>query len=179
MAPAGFSFFTVPDLPTADAMGEAAPIVVWMRGEHDVSTDGALCQNLARAVALDRLGLVLDLSEVRFMSASTLGVVVAARELLGRQSRSLTVRSPSAFVRRIISVCGLDDLFGPSTQKECGGTGEALGSWVVAVPVAEAAEREPDISSAPTPVRLPTDAGHATRLAAPLTVKPKRLAEIA
>ena len=118
MAAAGFSFFTVPDLPTAEGVGKAGPIVVWMRGEHDISTDGALCQTLARAIALDNSGLVLDLGKVEFIGASTLGVIVAARELLGRQSRSLTVRSPSAFVRRIIAVCGLDNLLGPSTQEE-------------------------------------------------------------
>ena len=37
------------------------------------------------------------------------------------------MRSPSAFVRRIIGVWGLDDLFGSSRQEEPGGAGEALG----------------------------------------------------
>ena len=40
-------------------------------------------------------GLVLDLSEVRVMSSSTLSVIVRAREYLRRRSASLTVRSPT------------------------------------------------------------------------------------
>jgi anti-anti-sigma factor len=112
---------------------EEDPIVVWLRGEHDISTNGALCRALARAIALDDAALVLDLSEVEFMGASTLGVIVRARELLRLWSRSLTVRSPSACARRIIELCGLDDLLGPENADR---KGKALGSWV-AVPAAE------------------------------------------
>jgi anti-anti-sigma factor len=158
--------------------GQAGPIVVWMRGEHDISTDGQLRYTLARAIARENSGLVLDLSKVRLVSASTLGVILVARELLSRQSRSLTVRSPSASVRRIIAVCGLDDLFGPSLQEELGGAGKALGPWMVA-PAAKAVGREPHTPSAPALVCLPGEVGHATHLAAPVTKEPERLAEIA
>ena len=161
MALAGLSFFTVPGPSAAEPVYGAGLIVVWMRGEHDISTDGALCQTLARAIALDRLSIVLDLSEVNLMSASTLGVIVAARELLSRQSRSLKVRSPSVFVRRIIGVCGLDNLLGLSTQQEHGEYSEALGSRV-AIPVAEAAERAAHPSSTTALTRLPAD--HALHL---------------
>ena len=67
------------------------------------------------------------------INVATLGVLVRARALLRGQSRSLTVRYPSAFVRRIIGICGLEDLLGPSGQKNDDGAGHALGSWV-AVP---------------------------------------------
>jgi hypothetical protein len=78
--------------------------------------------------------MVVDLSEVELISASTLGVIVWARVLLREQSRSLTVRYPSTFVRRIIGICGLDDLLGPSDQKNDDGAGDALGSWVAVPP---------------------------------------------
>ncbi len=123
----GTSFFTLPEPSPFGVDGaEAGPVVVWLRGEHDLSTDDALCATLARAIALDSAGLVLDLSEVEFMAASTLGVIVRAREFQRRRSSSLTVRAPSACVLRVMDACGLNDLTGPSAQA----AGAALGSWV-------------------------------------------------
>ena len=154
MAHVGSAFFTVSDLPPGLSGGpEAEPIVVWLRGEHDASTDAALCQALARAIALDSAGLVLDLSGVEFMGASTLGVIVRAREFLRQRSASLTVRSPSAFARRVIRVCGLDDLLGPSPEVAGAVTGEALGSWV-AVAATQRSDRQPS-PFAPVPDRVP------------------------
>jgi len=112
---------------------EIRPTVVWLQGEQDIATDGELRRVLACGIAANDAAVVVDLSEVELMSASTLGVIVKARVLLREQSRSLTVRNPSAFVRRIIGVCGLDYLLGPSGQKTESGAGDALGSWV-AVP---------------------------------------------
>ena len=87
------------------------------------------------------------------MGASTLGVIVRAREFLRQRSASLTVRSPSAFARRVISVCGLDDLLGPSHREAGAVTGKALGSWV-AVPATERSDRQPG-PFAPVPDRVP------------------------
>ena len=112
---------------------EIRPTVVWLQGEQDIATDGELWRVLARGITANNAAIVVDLSEVELMSASTLGVIVKARVLLGEQSRSLTVRYPTAFVRRIIGICRLNDLLGPSGQKTDGGAGDALGSWV-AVP---------------------------------------------
>jgi anti-anti-sigma factor len=135
------SSFAVPDRPSLQGPGpETSPTVVWLHGEYDISTDGALCRTLARAIALNDAALVLDLSDVKHISASTLGVIVSARKLLRQQSRPLTVRSPSAFVRRIIGICGLDELFGPSPED--GAVPEALGSWVE-IPLAGQAAPQP------------------------------------
>jgi anti-anti-sigma factor len=158
MAHVGSAFFTVSDLPPGLSGGpETEPIVVWLRGEHDISTDDALCQALARAIALDSAGLVLDLSGVEFMGASTLGVIVRAREFLRERSASLTVRSPSAFARRVISACGLGDLLGPSHGEPGGVTGKALRSWV-AVPATERSDGQLG-PSAPAPNRVPAHVG--------------------
>ncbi len=124
MAPIGPSFFTVPDRPPANGRGpEIGPTVVWLSGEHDISTDTALCLTLARAIAVGRAGVVLDLSGVEFMGASTFGVIARARDVLGQRSASLTVRSPSAFLRRVIGVCGLNDLLGPNPEMAADVTG--------------------------------------------------------
>jgi anti-anti-sigma factor len=134
MSPVGSSFFTVSNRPSARPGGsEMGLIVVWLWGEHDLSTDSALCLTLARAIALDGAGLIVDLSGVEFMGASTLSIIVRARDFLLQRSASFTVRSPSAFARRVIRVCGLDDLLGLSPEMAAYVTGEALRSWV-AVP---------------------------------------------
>jgi anti-anti-sigma factor len=157
MALVGSLFFNVPDRPPVRRGSEAEPIVVWLRGKHDVSTDAALCRALARAIAHDSAGPVLDLSGVEFMGAATLGVIVRARELLRLRSASLTVRSPSAFVRRIISLCGLDDLLRPTCGRADHVTGNALGCWV-AVPAAERSDGRPGPST-PVPDRVPARVG--------------------
>jgi anti-anti-sigma factor len=115
----GSSFFTTmagpPTLPEGGTGG--APIIVWLQGEHDLSTDDALCMTLARAIALDGAGLVLDLSEVSFIAVSTLRVIVRAQEFLQDRLRSLTVRSPSPCARRAIRACGLDELLGAKPEE--------------------------------------------------------------
>jgi anti-anti-sigma factor len=146
------SFFTVPD--RHPALGGPDPeLVVWLRGEHDVSNQDALCLTLARAIALGGPGLVLDLSEVRTMSTSTLEVIVRAREYLRRRSASLTVRSPSARVRRLIDACGLNDLLGPEAEAAAGGAGGAGGHWAY-VPAAEPYDLHPSQPAA-VPRRAP------------------------
>ncbi len=137
MTPIGSSSFSVPDRARLSREnGETGPVVVWLWGEHDLSTDDALCATLARAIALDSANLVLDLSEVDFMGPSTLGVIMRAREFLQGRSGSLTVRSPSARVRRAIDACRLDDLLGLGPEMAAVGRDNALGTWV-AVPEAE------------------------------------------
>jgi anti-anti-sigma factor len=111
MVTAGSSFFTLSDRPPLDRGGaEAGPIVVWLWGKHDASTDRALCLTLARAIAVDSPGLVLDLSEVEPMGTSTLGTILRARRVLRQRSPSLTVRSPSGPARSAMDECGLTDL---------------------------------------------------------------------
>ena len=68
---------------------------------------------MARAIADDSVGLVLDLSEVDAIGLSTLGVIVRFREFLQQRSRSLTVRAPSAAARSAMDECGLNDLLSP------------------------------------------------------------------
>ncbi len=132
----GSAFFTVADRPTLPQGGTGAGhIIVWLQGEHDLSTDNALCMTLARAIALDGAGLVLDLREVDFIAVSTLRLIVRAQNFLEHRSRSLTVRSPSPCARRVIRACGLDDLLGPNPEElsanQRGDTAaKALRTWV-------------------------------------------------
>ena len=89
--------------PNCDADGS----VVWLRGEHDLFTLAGLWETMARAIAFDDGDVVVDLSAVDFMDASTIGVLVRARTLLGKRSRSLTLRTPSTRASRVLGLCGL------------------------------------------------------------------------
>jgi anti-anti-sigma factor len=129
--------------------------VVWLRGEHDVSTVAALSETMARAIALDDADVVVDLSEVQFMGAATVRVIIRAREILRLQSRTLVLRSPSECARRIFDLCGHADLLDPRPVDATPptGTAGALGTWV-AVPATDRIDRRAD-ASAPTPSNTP------------------------
>lgn len=147
--------------------------VVWLRGEHDVSTVAALSQTMARATALDDADLVVDLSEVQFMDASTVGVIIRTREFLRQRSRSLLLRSPSAFALRILGLCGLAALLDPCPVEATPptGTAGALGTWV-AVPATDRVDPRADASAPedapdPVPVRRGTAAKNVSSADAP------------
>jgi anti-anti-sigma factor len=116
-------------------------IVVWLDGEHDIATSGELSATLVQAIAIGDDDLVVDLSEVQFMDASTIGVIVRARNLLLSRARSLSLRDPARCARRVLDVCGLAELIdsGPRRSETAG----ALGSWV-AVPASDRAEHRAD-----------------------------------
>jgi anti-anti-sigma factor len=122
MTRAGSSFFTVTDRPPPLGTGpEIGPTIIWLQGEHDIATDGDLRRTLASAIALNNAPIVVELSKVELMSASTLGTIVAAWNTLRQQSRSLTMRSPSPHVRRVISICGLQDLLSAEERDKTAG----------------------------------------------------------
>ena len=84
--------------------------VVWLDGEHDIATVFALADVLERATSADDADVIVDLSGVTFIGAATVGVLLRGMDNLGRQSRSLTLRSPSRCARRVIDVFGLSGL---------------------------------------------------------------------
>ena len=102
--------------PAAFPVRDADRTVVWLRGEHDISTVAALSHTMARAIALDEGDLVVDLSDVQFMDAATVGVIIRARDFLRLQSRSLALRSPSICAARILALCDLGDLLEPRPE---------------------------------------------------------------
>lgn len=114
---------------------DSSRTVVWLRGEHDTASVPALSAAMARAMSLDESDLVVDLSEVEFMDASTIGVILRTREVLLPRNRAISLRSPSSSARRILDVCGLADNLDPRTDPP-----GALATWVV-VPVAERPDR--------------------------------------
>ena len=89
---------------------EGARIVVVLRGGTDVSTRPVLCDVLSRVVAVGAGDVVVDLAETTFIDTATARVLATAGQLLDRQDRRLTVRSPPRLAARVLQVFGLTDL---------------------------------------------------------------------
>src|SRR5688500_18448452 len=64
------------------AEGDPDHTVVWVRGNHDISTKVSLAVTIARAAQLDDGDLLVDLSGVTFMDASTVGAIVGSANRL-------------------------------------------------------------------------------------------------
>lgn len=83
---------------------------VSVRGELDIGTGAVLRRRLASLSAEEPVPsrIVVDLSDLTFVDASGIGVLLAAqRELRGRGGQ-LVLRHPSRVVRRVLQVLELD-----------------------------------------------------------------------
>ena len=114
---------------------EADETVVWLSGEHDITTVASLTATMTRAIELDYADVIVDLAGVGFLDASAVGVLVQARTLLGLQSRALTVRAPSRIARRVLDACAFADVAERAVPRVAVSPALALNTWV-AVPVA-------------------------------------------
>ena len=106
------------------------PPVMRMTGDYDVATVGALSAIFSSAIAFGDGDLVVDLSEVSFMDAATIGVIVRADAFLAGHARAMRLRDPSRCARRILGICGLDALIQPGADDHGSRTpATALESW--------------------------------------------------
>ncbi|MEY2469135.1 MAG: hypothetical protein QOF21_1833 [Actinomycetota bacterium] len=116
---------------TLDQSG--AHTTVSLHGEHDASNSAQLSDTLARAIAITKSDLVVDLSDVDFMGCATVGVIARAGEFLQARSLALIIRAPSRSACRVLALCGYMRLpesnVIPLSRKTA-----ALATWV-AVPV--------------------------------------------
>ena len=109
----------------------AGVTVAWLHGEHDAFTATQLSEAIRRAVDVDGTDVTLDLRDVTFMSAATVGVIVDARNLLEARSLTLRLRCPSRSAWHILELSGLSGLFDNDRWVRDRYTfGCALGSWV-------------------------------------------------
>ena len=82
--------------------------VVVLRGEIDVHTAPLLGDAVTRGIDGGARALVVDLSEVSFIDATGLGVIVVAARRLGPGAVALVL--PHRGLVRIFRICGLDRL---------------------------------------------------------------------
>ena len=110
---AGITLAPATSSPTAlriDARSDGGSAVLVLEGEADLATAPALAQALAKVTAHGDPRVVLDVARLDFIDAHCLGVIAETRALLGAHGRELVLRSPEAFVRRVLWVLELDDL---------------------------------------------------------------------
>ena len=99
----------------ASFLPPGSPRIVVLAGEHDFDGAGKDRELIAAAGVCD---IAVDMSGVTFMDASTIGVLVAARNRLQANGYTLTIRDASPFVLRLLSFCSLTDLLrGPSSLR--------------------------------------------------------------
>lgn len=110
---------TLPCRDRASVAVEGRSNVVWVDGERDASNSYDLATALARASELDEVDVVLDLSRVAFMDASTIGAIISARNYLQARSLSLRVRAPSPAARHVLELCKLTSLVEAEPLREC------------------------------------------------------------
>jgi anti-anti-sigma factor len=84
-------------------------------GEQDISTAASITQRLEGVISRTRAHVSVDLTDVGFMDASTIGVFVVARRAVNG-NRSLTLRGPSRAATRLLKFCDLDDLIEPTAR---------------------------------------------------------------
>lgn len=92
------------------ACPDADTLVVAPAGEADVCAVPALQQALSEACDAGRSRIIVDLDQLAFMDASTLGVLVDARLLVCAAGGSLQVRCRAHRHRRLFAITGLDGM---------------------------------------------------------------------
>ena len=78
-----------------------------LEGELDYSSALILDDELRRAESGRHDVLVLDLSELRFMDSTGLGIIASAYRRMRRTGQRLIVASPTTGVKRILELTGM------------------------------------------------------------------------
>lgn len=89
---------------------DADTLVVTPTGEADLCTAADLRQALSEATAAGRSHIVVDLDQLTFLDASTLGVLVEARLRAGAAGETLTIRCRTRHGLRLLSITALDGM---------------------------------------------------------------------
>ena len=97
-----------PTTPVVHAEGTRS--VVALRGDPDISTRPELCDVLCRVIADGTGDVVIDLAKATFIDTAIVRALATAQQLLDRQDRVLTIRSPSTLATRVLQVFGMTDL---------------------------------------------------------------------
>lgn len=84
-----------------------------VRGELDIATIDRMQTALSRLRADGYRRITLELSDLRFLSASGLGMLVREADELERAGRVLVLRNPTPAVRRALAVARLEALVSP------------------------------------------------------------------
>ena len=98
------------DRPVREVITQGGAVLVRLGGELDVYNAGVVRDALMDAAGGTPERLVIDLSHVRFVDSTLLGVLVEARTRVVNR-RAFLLAAPGMEVRRALEVSGLDRHF--------------------------------------------------------------------
>jgi anti-sigma B factor antagonist len=81
--------------------------VVVLSGELDSSSAASLQERMATIAPRPAQRLIFDLASLRFMDSAGIAVLLGAAET----GSSVSLRSPSPIIRRVLEITGLFDVF--------------------------------------------------------------------
>jgi anti-sigma B factor antagonist len=85
-----------------------------IRGDLDIAISGLLRQELDELLSLGIGRIDVDLSGVLFMDSSALSALVHAHETARIRGQQFNLRNPSPACTKVLSITGLDRVFGLS-----------------------------------------------------------------
>ena len=85
-----------------------------IRGDLDIAISGLLRQELDELLELGIARLDIDLSGVLFMDSSALSALVQANEIARKQHQQFNILRPSPACTKVLTITGLDRVFGLS-----------------------------------------------------------------
>ena len=106
-APQGVGLRAGPGLFDVEVDVQAGEIVLTLHGELDLFTQPVLAAALADLHSTFS-PIVLDVSDLAFIDASSIGLIVRARMLARRRGSDLVLRSPRQSLLRLLSLMELD-----------------------------------------------------------------------
>jgi anti-sigma B factor antagonist len=101
---------TAREEPVAGVASNNGATVVSLAGELDLYNAHVVREALAAAASDDPDRLVVDLSEVKFVDSTALGVLIEARRQL-KNNRAFLLAAPGLETRRALEISGLDRHF--------------------------------------------------------------------
>jgi anti-sigma B factor antagonist len=96
-----------PALQIETHLDQSGAQVVVLSGELDSSSAGSLQERMATIAPQRAQRLIFDLANLRFMDSAGIAVLLAAAET----GMSVSLRSPSPIIRRVLEITGLFDVF--------------------------------------------------------------------
>ncbi|MHC5068144.1 MAG: STAS domain-containing protein [Planctomycetota bacterium] len=93
---------------TQQASGDS--IIVHLSGKLDGNTIHQLDSQLQRLATSGR-NLVIDLSRLSYIASAGVGLFISTQQLLQQHNAQLRLAQPTAMVREIFDILGLDKLF--------------------------------------------------------------------
>jgi anti-sigma B factor antagonist len=99
---------------SAGARSRTRSVVVHVAGDFDIGTQPILRQALSRAQAANA-DVLLDLSDVTFVDASSLGVLMDARRTLADRGHTFRIVNPGRAVTRVLALTDLTSVLMPAT----------------------------------------------------------------